>query len=139
MAGNASYQLTEILENLLLDESMGVGSKLFPSGVYLALHGPTPGDESTFASELASSIASQYARVRLHMRAASGGVTKNATDALYATAGGPWPTVGGISISNVATERSGSMLWWGAPNAVMVALVNQRARFPADAIDVSLD
>lgn len=143
----ASYQLTDLAEGLVLREFLGIGSLIMPSGAYLCLFGAgaTPGDAAgadAFASELATTIASQYGRVRAFFSATAltnDGFAENATDALFATAGGAWPTLGAIGISNSATQRLGSLLWWGGLQTVQTVLVNQRAKVAQGDLDVTVD
>lgn len=139
----ASYQLTNAWEKKLLDESLGVGSKLLPSGVYVALFGATPADAGVFASELSTSIASGYTRVGgqgiFNAATSTDGFTENATDILFPTAMANWPTLAGMAIVDVGTQGQGSMIWWGGLNTVQTVLVNQRAKFAAGDLDVNID
>jgi hypothetical protein len=139
MPGNASYNLTQHVENWVLDQTLGVGSLLLPSGIYVALFGATPGDESTFASELSTSIASRYERVRGFFAAGSAGFSENATDALFATAGGAWPTIVAIGLVHGASAGAGSLIWWGGLSSPQVALVNQRIKLTQGDLDVTVD
>lgn len=137
----ASYQITNSWEKRLLDESLGVGSLLLPSGVYIALFGATPGDTGSFASELATTVASGYSRTRGFFAAATttDGFTENATDVLFPTALTNWPTILAMGIVDVATQGQGSLIWWGGLTTIQTVLVNQRAKFATGDLDVNID
>jgi hypothetical protein len=138
----ASYQLTNLGENLALCNLLAASNFILPSGVYVCLFGATPGDSDAFASELSTTIASRYNRVQGFFSAtapANDGFAENATDALFPTAGAAWPTVVALGLAAHATEKSGSLIWWGGLQTVQTVLVNQRAKVAQGDLDVTVD
>jgi hypothetical protein len=81
--------------------------------------------------ELATTIASRYQREREFFSATGptdDGFAENATDCLFATAGGARPTLLAIGLTNAATQRQGTLIWWGGLQTVQAVLVNRRAK-----------
>jgi hypothetical protein len=130
----ASHQLADGSEHQVLREFLGIGSLILPSGIYIALFGASLADAAgadVFASELATTLASRHQREREFFSATGPtdvGFAENATDCLFATAGGARPTLLAIGLTNSATQRQGTLIWWGGLQTVQTVLVNRRAK-----------
>ena len=107
MAGN----MTDYLENKLLEHTLGQTAFSMPTNVYLALFTADPTDAGTLTNELPN--ANNYARVDFTalMGTASSGAINNNTDVAFATATGDWGVVSHIAVMDSPTLGSGNMLY----------------------------
>jgi len=114
--------MTDYLENEVLDHTLGVGVAYSQPTTYLALFTADPTDTGALANEVAN--AGAYARVALagaFGTAASGGSIANDADITFPTATASWGTVTHIGIMDGNTWGAGNMLYH-APLSVAKAI-----------------
>jgi hypothetical protein len=130
MAGN----LTDYLENKLLDHFLGTTSYTMPSDVYIALYTVAPGDAGG-GTEVVNSGGSSYARQLATFDAASGGATSNTSDIDFTNM--PSCTVVAIAIHDALT--SGNMLVHGTLVANKALDLGDTLRIATGDLDISID
>ena len=101
MAGN----LSDYLENKLLDHFLGTTSYTMPTTVYIGLYTVAPTDAGGGTQVTGGS----YARTAVTFGAPSDGASLNSADVTFPTATASWGTVGWIGINDAAT--SGNLLY----------------------------
>ena len=130
MAGN----ITDFLENELLDHCLGVGSFTMPAVVKLALFTADPTDTGNLANEVAGGA---YARQTVAFTAAAGGSCSNDADVTFPQATADWGTVTHIGIMNATT--GGTMLWHGQLTTPKTVGSGDTFKIPTGDLDCALD
>ena len=131
MANNIS----NYLENKLLDHILRAVSFTSPATVYVSLHTADPTDAGSGAEVSGGS----YARVAVTagFAAAASGATSNSAAIIFPTATGSWGTVTHFGIWDAST--SGNLLIYGALAASVAPVTNDIVQFNAASLSVSLD
>jgi len=127
MAGN----LSDYLENKLLDHFLGTTSYTMPTPVYVGLYTVAPSDSSAGTEVSGGS----YARQTATFSAASGGATSNAANIDFTNM--PSATVVAIGISDALT--SGNLLVWGTLTANKSLDAGDTLRIATGDLDISID
>lgn len=127
MAGN----LSNYLENKLLDHFLGTTSYTMPSPVYVALYTVAPSD----AGGGTEATGGSYARQTATFSAASSGATSN--DANIDFTNMPACTVVAIGIHDNIT--SGNLLVWGTLTANKSLDAGDTLRIATGDLDISID
>lgn len=105
--------LTDFIENALLEHVTGRTALAAPTHTYLALFTVAPTD-STFGTEVPLGVGA-YERRQLTWGAASGGAISLSSAVRFPATGGAttnWGTVVALGIMNAATGSELSNLWW---------------------------
>lgn len=137
MAGN----LSNFLENKLLEHSLGKTSYTMPTNVFCALYTVAPTD-ATSGTEVSTSGTS-YARISrsaTDWNAAVGGSITNSTDIRFPSAGeatGAWGTCVALAILDAST--SGNILWYGPLSASISVNSGDHHRIAAAGLTITLD
>lgn len=129
--------LSNYLENELMDHVMMKGAYTPPSNIYVALSTANPTDD---ASGLAEPSGGAYARVSTAAgtwNVASAGLIDNASEIAFAEATANWGTITHVALFDALT--GGNMLWHGALAASKTVNTGDTFKFPAGALDLSLD
>lgn len=132
MAGN----LTDYLENALLDHSTGRATWTKPTNTYLALFTVAPTDSAS-GTEVSGG---NYARIQLSWGAASGGsIANNATIRFPATgtATVDYGTVVAVGIFDASS--AGNLLWYGDLSATVTINSGDTYSITSGGITLSLD
>ena len=127
MAGN----LSNYLENKILDHILGTTSYTMPNPVYLALYTVAPTD-STAGTEVSGG---SYARQTITFGAASGGTASN--DANVDFSGMPACTVVAVAVLDALT--SGNILVYGSLTANKSVDAGDILRISTGDLDISID
>ena len=127
MAGN----LSNYLENKLLDHFLGTTSYTMPSPVYVALYTVAPSD----AGGGTEATGGSYARQTATFSAASSGATSN--DANIDFTNMPTSTVVAIGVHDALT--SGNLLVWGTLTANKSLDAGDTLRIATGDLDISID
>jgi hypothetical protein len=127
MAGN----LTNYLENKLLDHFLGTTSYTMPSPVYVALFTAAPGDAGGGTEVTGGS----YARQTAAFSAASSGATSNSANIDFT--GMPAATTVAIAIFDAST--SGNMLVHGTLTTNKTTDAGDTLRIATGDLDISID
>ena len=127
MAGN----LTNYLENKLLDHFLGTTSYTMPSPVYVALFTAAPGDAGGGTEVTGGS----YARQTVAFSAASSGATSNSANIDFT--GMPAATTVAIAIFDAST--SGNMLVHGTLTTNKTTDAGDTLRIATGDLDISID
>ena len=127
MAGN----LTNYLENKLIDHFLGTTSYTMPADVYVALFTVTPG-EAAGGTEVTGG---SYARQAATFTAASSGATSNDTNIDFT--GMPAATTVAIGIFDAST--SGNMLLYGSLTVNKTTDAGDTLRIATGDLDISID
>lgn len=97
--------LSNYLENELLDHCLGTGSFTMPSQVYVALYTSAPTDSGGGTQVSGGS----YARQAVDFGAASSGSASPTADVEFPTATANWGTIVAVGLFDAST--SGNLLW----------------------------
>ena len=127
MAGN----LTNYLENKLIDHFLGTTSYTMPAAVYVGLFTVTPG-EAAGGTEVTGG---SYARQAATFTAASSGATSNGTNIDFT--GMPAATTVAIGIFDAST--SGNMLLYGSLTVSKTTDAGDTLRIATGDLDISID
>jgi hypothetical protein len=127
MAGN----LTNYLENKLIDHFLGTTSYTMPADVYVALFTVTPG-EAAGGTEVTGG---SYARQTATFTAAASGATSNDTNIDFT--GMPAATTVAIGIFDAST--SGNMLLYGSLTVNKTTDAGDTLRIATGDLDISID
>jgi hypothetical protein len=127
MAGN----LSDYLENKVLDHILGTTSYTMPADVYLALYTTTPTD-STSGTEVAGG---SYARKVITFGASSSGAATNNTNVDFTLM--PTCTVTGIAILDALT--SGNVLVYGGLTSSKSVLSGDTLRISSGDLSISIN
>lgn len=98
-------EMSNYLENALINGTLRATNYTAPSTVYLALYTSDPTDADTGTEVSGGS----YARQSITFGAPSNGVTTNSADITFPTASASWGTVGWIGIRDALT--GGNLLY----------------------------
>ena len=112
-----SDNLSDYLENKLLEHTVGKTSFTMPTGAYVALFTTAPTDVAGSGVEVTGG---SYARVQSNASwaaASAGSITTNA-DITFPTATANWGTITDVAIFDAST--AGNMLWRGPLTASKV-------------------
>lgn len=101
-------EMSNYLENALIDATLRNTSYTSPTNVYVALHTADPQDDASGAEVSGGS----YARTSVTFGAPSDGASSNSADVTFPTATASWGTVTHIGIWNAA---SGGQLLYHTP------------------------
>jgi hypothetical protein len=123
--------LTNYLEDKLIDHFLGTTSYTSPSDVYVALFTVSPG-ESGGGTEVTGG---SYARQVSTFTASSSGATSNTGNIDFT--GMPAATVVAIGIFDALT--SGNMLLYGSLNTPRTLIAGDTLRIPTGDLDISID
>lgn len=102
MAGN----LSNYLENKLLEHSLGRTQFALPAATYVALFTASPTDAGG-GTEVSGN---GYLRTAITWNPASSGSISNAADVVFPTATGAWGTIVAVGIFDAAS--GGNLLWY---------------------------
>jgi hypothetical protein len=127
MAGN----LTNFLENKLIDHFLGTASYTMPADVYVGLFTVTPG-EAAGGTEVTGG---SYARQTATFTAAASGATSNDTNIDFT--GMPAATTVAIGIFDAST--SGNMLLYGSLTTNKTTDAGDTLRIATGDLDISID
>ena len=124
--------LSNYLENKLLDHSVGKAAFTMPPTVRIALYttDPTDADAGTEVS------GGSYARQAITFAAAASGATSNDADVLFPQATASWGTITHWGIRDAAT--GGNLLWHGAFTASKAIDSGDQLKIAAGELDLSL-
>jgi hypothetical protein len=132
MAGN----LTNYLENALLEHSTGKTTWTKPTNTYVGLFTVAPTD-STSGTEVTN--ANAYARTVVTWGTAASGSIANSAIITFPTATGAWGTIVAVGLFDVSTLGSGNLLWYGNLSAATTVNNADVFRIGAAGLTLSLD
>lgn len=127
MAGN----LSNYLENKLIDHFLGTTSYTMPTPVYVALYTVTPSDAGGGTEVTGGS----YARQTAAFAASSSGATSNSANIDFTNM--PAATVVAIGIHDALT--SGNLLLWGTLTSNKTTDAGDTLRIATGDLDISID
>lgn len=127
MAGN----LSDYLENKVLDHFLGTTAYTMPATVYIALYTAAPND----AGGGTEATGGSYARQTATFSAASGGATSNDTNIDFASM--PAATIVAIGVHDAIT--SGNLLVWGTLSSNKALDAGDTLRIATGDLDISID
>jgi len=127
MAGN----LSDYLENKLLDHFLGTATYTKPTTVYVALYTVAPSDAGGGTQVTGGS----YARQTATFSAAASGTTSNTANIDFA--GMPAATTVAIGVFDALT--SGNLLLWGTLTANKTTDAGDTLRIATGDLDISID
>ena len=127
MAGN----LSDYLENKVLDHFLGTKAYTMPATVYIALYTAAPNDAGCGTEATGGS----YARQTATFSAASGGATSNDTNIDFASM--PAATIVAIGVHDAIT--SGNLLVWGTLSSNKALDAGDTLRIATGDLDISID
>ena len=129
MANNIS----NYLENEILDHTLGTASYTMPTTVYIALYTSDPTDADS-GSEVSGG---SYARQSAAFDVAAAGATQNSADITFPQATADWGTVTHIGIRDAATI--GNLLWHGPLSQSKTVNNGDTFKINAGDLDISLN
>jgi hypothetical protein len=132
MAGN----LSDFLENKLLDHFLGTNSYTAPSSVYVALFTVAEDDTGAAGTEV-SQATNSYARQAATFDAASNGATQNSSNIDFVDM--PPCTVVGIGIFDSGTYGAGNLLVHGTLTANKSLDAGDTLRIATGDLDISIN
>lgn len=127
MAGN----LSDYLENKLIDHFLGTGAYTMPTTIYVGLYTVVPTDAGGGTQVTGGS----YARQLATFSASSGGATSNTTNIDFT--GMPAATTVAIGIFDAIT--SGNLLLWGTLTTNKTTDAGDTLRIATGDLDISID
>ena len=127
MAGN----LSNYLENKVLDHFLGTTAYTMPTTVYIALYTAAPSD----AGGGTEATGGSYARQISTFTAASSGATSNATNVDFASM--PASTIVAIGVHDALT--AGNLLVWGTLSSNKALDAGDTLRIATGDLDISID
>jgi len=127
MAGN----LSNYLENKVLDHFLGTTSYTMPTDVYVALYTATPND----AGGGTEATGGSYARQIATFSSASGGATSNDSNIDFPSM--PASTIVAIGVHDALT--SGNLLVWGTLSSNKALDAGDTLRIATGDLDISID
>jgi hypothetical protein len=125
--------MSDFLENKVLDHCLGTTSWVKPDSVYVALFTTALGDTGG-GTEVSGG---GYSRQQATFSAAALGSTSNSGDITFPIASGSWGTVTHIGIYDAAT--AGNMLWWGQLSAAKTIDTNDQFKIAAGNLTITLN
>jgi hypothetical protein len=129
MAGNIS----DYLENALLDHSLGTSAFAHAAQIYCALYTVAPSD----AGGGTEVTGNGYARQAINFGAAAGGAASNSGQIEFTASGGNWGTIVAIGLFDAVTD--GNLHWHGTLTANKTINDGDTFRIAVGNLDVSLD
>lgn len=145
--------MSNFLENKLIDQIFRGTSYSFPATLYVALATTTP-DDTTSGSSMAEVTGGSYARQSIvgttanwystngtTSGASSGtsGTTTNVAAINFPTATADWGTVSAIVICDSGTTASGNALFWGTLTSNKIVSNGDTFTFSGGALSVQVD
>lgn len=127
MAGN----LSNYLENKLIDHFLGTTTFTKPAAVYVALFSAAPNDAGG-GTEISGG---SYARQTATFSAASSGATSNSANIDFTN----MPAVTTVAIGIYDASTSGNLLLWGTLTANKTTDAGDTLRIAAGDLDISID
>lgn len=127
MAGN----LSNYLENKVLDHFLGTTAYTMPTTVYVALYTVAPSDTGGGTEATGGS----YARQVSTFSASSGGATSNATNVDFVSM--PASTIVAIGVHDALT--AGNLLVWGTLSSNKALDAGDTLRIATGDLDISID
>lgn len=127
MAGN----LSNYLENKVLDHFLGTTAYTMPTTVYVALYTVAPSDTGGGTEATGGS----YARQVSTFSASSGGATSNATNVDFSSM--PAATIVAIGVHDAIT--AGNLLVWGTLSSNKALDAGDTLRIATGDLDISID
>ena len=127
MAGN----LSNYLENKVIDHFLGTTAYTMPTTVYIALYTAAPND----AGGGTEATGGSYARQISTFSAASGGATSNATNVDFPSM--PASTIVAIGVHDALT--AGNLLVWGTLSSNKALDAGDTLRIATGDLDISID
>ena len=127
MAGN----LSNYLENKILDHFLGTTSYTMPADVYVALYTAAPND----AGGGTEATGGSYARQIATFSSASGGATSNDSNIDFVSM--PASTIVAIGVHDALT--SGNLLVWGTLSSNKALDAGDTLRIATGDLDISID
>ena len=125
-------EMSNYLENALINHTLRNSALSAPSAVYVSLHTATP-DEDASGSELSGSA---YARQAATFASPSNGVSTTSGDINFPQATGSWGTVSHIGIWDASS--SGNMLYYTALDASKTIATGDILKIAAGSLTVTL-
>ena len=125
-------EMSNYLENALINHTLRNSALSAPSAVYVSLHTANP-DEDASGSELSGSA---YARQAATFAAPSNGVSTTSADINFPQATGSWGTVSHIGIWDASS--SGNMLYYTALDAAKTIATGDILKIAAGSLTVTL-
>ena len=125
-------EMSNYLENALINHTLRNSALSAPSAVYVSLHTANP-DEDASGSELSGSA---YARQAATFAAPSNGVSTTSADINFPQATGSWGTVSHIGIWDASS--SGNMLYYTALDASKTIATGDILKIAAGSLTVTL-
>lgn len=105
-------QMTNYLENKLLDHTLGKAAYTMPTTVYLALFTADPTETGSIAGEVPTGVGYSRQAITTTMSVAASGSSANSGAITFGPATGSWGTVSHVGIMDAST--AGNMLLYGA-------------------------
>jgi hypothetical protein len=115
----AGQDLSNYLENKLIEHVLRHVSYTSPSTVYLALFTANPGEAGDQTNEVS---AGEYARQSITFGAAADGICLNTLDVTFPVAASDWGTITHLAILDAAT--AGNMLFYGAASGTPIHITS---------------
>ena len=131
MAGN----LSNYLENKLLDHFLGTAAYTMPTTVYVGLYTVAPSDTGTGTTGGTQVTGGSYARQTAVFSAAASGTTSNTANIDFA--GMPAATTVAIGVFDALT--AGNLLLWGTLTANKTTDAGDTLRIATGDLDISID
>lgn len=131
MAGNIS----NYLENKLLEHSLGKTTYTKPGSVWIALYTSDPTDADS-GDEVAGGSYARQEVVGAGWTTASGGAIENEGDIEFPEATAGWGTITHVGIRDAST--GGNLLWHGILTASKTVNSGDTFKLPDGALDMSL-
>ena len=131
MAGN----LSNYLENKLLDHFLGTAAYTMPTTVYVGLYTVAPSDTSTGTTGGTQVTGGSYARQTAAFSGAASGATSNTANIDFA--GMPAATTVAIGVFDAIT--AGNLLLWGTLTANKTTDAGDTLRIAPGDLDISID
>ena len=125
-------EMSNYLENALINHTLRNSALSAPSAVYVSLHTANP-DEDASGAELSGSA---YARQAATFAAPSNGVSTTSADINFPQATGSWGTVTHIGIWDASS--SGNMLYYTALDASKTIATGDILKIAAGSLTVTL-
>ena len=131
MAGN----LSNYLENKLLDHFLGTAAYTMPTTVYVGLYTVAPSDTGTGTTGGTQVTGGSYARQTAVFSGAASGTTSNTANIDFA--GMPAATTVAIGVFDALT--AGNLLLWGTLTANKTTDAGDTLRIATGDLDISID
>ena len=131
MAGN----LSDYLENKLLDHFLGTTAYTMPTTVYVGLYTVAPSDTGTGTTGGTQVTGGSYARQTAVFSAAASGTTSNTANIDFADM--PAATTVAIGVFDALT--AGNLLLWGTLTANKTTDAGDTLRIATGDLDISID